>query len=149
MLLFVNLGVIGQVMPSSIRVKKIEITSDSTLLDSLSVVPGSLIVEANNQLVSDTSYILLPIESILVWLSPVKGDVIITYRVFSVNFNKTYFHKDTNSIFHHGDNSPLPFRFSTLNKQSDIFNMGGLNKSGSISRGVMFGNNQDLSINSN
>ena len=136
-------------MPSSLRVKKIEITSDSTLLDSLSIVPGSVVVEVNNQLVSDTSYIVLPIESILVWLSPVKGDVIITYRVFPVNFNKTYFHKDTNSIFHRGDNSPLPFRFSTVNKQSDIFNMGGLNKSGSISRGVMFGNNQDLSINSN
>ena len=149
MLLFVNLVVIGQVMPSSLRVKNIEIISDSTLLDSLSIVPGSLVVEVNNQLVSDTSYIVLPVKSILVWLSPVKGDVIITYRVFPVNFNKTYFHKDTNSIFHHGDNSPLPFRFSTVNKQSDIFNMGGLNKSGSISRGVMFGNNQDLSINSN
>jgi len=149
MLLFVNLGVIGQTLPSSLRVKKFEIISDSTRLDSLSIVPGSVVVEVKNQLVSDTSYLLLPIKSILVWLYPVKGEVVITYRVFPVNFNKTYFHKDTNAIFQHGDNSPLPFRFSNVNKQSDIFNMGGLNKSGSISRGVMFGNNQDLSINSN
>jgi hypothetical protein len=149
MLLFVNLVVIGQVLPSSLRVKKIEIISDSTLLDSLSIVPGSMVVMSNNQFVSDSSYLLLPVQSILVWLSPVKGEVIITYRVFPLNFNKTYFHKDTNSIFHHGGNSPVPFRFPTVNKQSEIFNMGGINKSGSISRGVMFGNNQDLSINSN
>ena len=149
MLLFVNLLVIGQNLPNSLRVKKIKITSDSTLLDSLSIVPGSVIVQVNNQLVRDTDYLLLPIKSILVWRTPIKGEVVITYRVFPVNFNQTYFHKDTNSIFHHGDNSPIPFRFSTLNTQSDIFNMGGLNKSGSISRGVMFGNNQDLSINSN
>jgi hypothetical protein len=149
MLLFVNLVVIGQALPSSLRVKKIEIISDSTLLDSLSIVPGSMVVMSNNQLVSDSSYLLLPVQSILVWLSPVKGEVIITYRVFPLNFNKTYFHKDTNSIFHHGGNSPVPFRFPTVNRQSEIFNMGGINKSGSISRGVMFGNNQDLSINSN
>jgi hypothetical protein len=149
MLLFVNLVVIGQVLPSSLRVKKIEIISDSTLLDSLSIVPGSMVVMSNNQFVSDSSYLLLPVQSILVWLSPVKGEVIITYRVFPLNFNKTYFHKDTNSIFHHGGNSPVPFRFPTVNRQSEIFNMGGINKSGSISRGVMFGNNQDLSINSN
>ena len=149
MLLFVNLVVIGQVLPSSLRVKKIEIISDSTLLDSLSIVPGSMVVMSNNQFVSDSSYLLLPVQSILVWLSPVKGEVIITYRVYPLNFNKTYFHKDTNSIFHHGGNSPVPFRFPTVNRQSEIFNMGGINKSGSISRGVMFGNNQDLSINSN
>ena len=149
MLLFVNLSVIGKALPSSLRVKKIEIISDSTLLDSLSIVPGSLVVMSNNQLVSDSYYLLLPVQSILVWLSPVKGEVIITYRVFPLNFKKTYFHKDTNSIFHHGGNSPVPFRFPTVNRQSEIFNMGGINKSGSISRGVMFGNNQDLSINSN
>ena len=45
MLLFVNLVVIGQTLPNSLRVKKFEITSDSTLLDSLSIVPGSLVVE--------------------------------------------------------------------------------------------------------
>ena len=149
MLLFVNLLVIGQKLPNSLRVKKIKIISDSTFLDSLSIVPGSLIVEANNQLVSDSAYSLLPVKSVLVWHTPIKDEAVITYRVFPLNFDQTYFHKDTNSIFRHGDNSPIPFRFSTVNAQSDIFNMGGLNKSGSISRGVMFGNNQDLSINSN
>ena len=148
-LLFANLLVIGQKLPNSLRVKKVKIISDSTLLDSLSIVPGSLIVQANNQLVSDTAYALLPAKSVLVWRTPIKGEVVITYRVFPVNFNQTYFHKDTNSIFLHGGNSPAPFRFSAANTQSDVFNMGGLNKSGSISRGAMFGNNQDLSINSN
>ena len=46
MLLFVNLLVIGQKLPNSLRVKKMKITSDSTLLDSLSIVPGSVVVQA-------------------------------------------------------------------------------------------------------
>jgi len=148
-LLFVSQAFVGQDMPSSFREKTIFVDGDTTVLDTLSIVPGSVIVKVENSIIHDSSYLLLPISSLLIWQYPLEGEVKITYRVFPLNFNKTYFHKDTNSIFTQDANSVDPFRFSTVDKQFDVFNMGGLNKSGSISRGVMFGNNQDLSINSN
>jgi len=139
----------GQGLFSSYREKIVLVNSDTTVLDTLSIVPGSVIVRANNSMVSDTSYLLLPVKSLLIWLRPLNEEVLISYRVFPLNLDKSYLHKDTNLIFKHLASNPVPFRFSTVEKQSDIFNMGGLSKSGSISRGVMFGNNQDLSINSN
>ena len=148
-LLLCSSGVYAQKLPNSRRSKSVLITSDTLLLDTLSIVPGSVIVSQKNLSLSDSVYFLLPIKSLLIWQAPIEGEVQISYRVFPISFDKPYSHKDTSAIYKLDAKNPDPFRFSTIEKQVDIFSMGGLNKFGSISRGVMFGNNQDLSINSN
>lgn len=147
--LFFWSSVEGQSLPNSYREKIVVVDSDTLQLDSLSIVPGSVKVVSNGEVVDKGSYLIFPIKSLLIWLKPVEDSVTISYRVFPINLDKTYSHKDTSSMYSFNSIEDNPFRFSTNKKQTDLFNMGGLNKSGSISRGVMFGNNQDLSINSN
>lgn len=73
----------------------------------------------------------------------------INYRVFSYNFNKTYSHKDTNILYSAEENFNQPIKYSLSSSKLDLFGNRGLNKSGSLSRGVLFGSSQDLSLNSN
>ena len=70
------------------------------------------------------------------------------YRVFPFNFDRRYQLRDTSSIYSRTKGDRDKFLITSSNIQTDIFGGTGLTKSGSISRGVSFGNNQDLGVNS-
>jgi len=124
-------------------------TSDFLDFDSLSTLPESFILTWRVGDSFDTSlYDVDFIKSELIWKGDLPVRFKIQYRTLSLDLSKVFFKKDT-SLLHHSDTlGYAPFRFSSTSGNSDLFYASGLNKSGSISRGVMFGNNQDMSINS-
>jgi hypothetical protein len=85
----------------------------------------------------------------------VKKDSVFTvevaYRVFPLDFRRKIFNKKISLLekdFSRPDN-PLNLVFGKDKKQSNsIFEQDGLTKNGSISRGILFGNNQDVVVNS-
>ena len=146
LLLFLLLAFISKAQKIS---KEITVLSDTILLDSLSIVPNSFTVFNKKKVVNDSLYELNFSEATLYW----KGDKPIVlqleYLTFSFNLSKTYSKKDTNLIqpyFRYKN----PFRSESKQKsEQDLIGINTLNKSGSISRAITFGNQQDLSVNSN
>lgn len=130
---------------SNFRSKVIFIDQDTVQIDTLSIIPDSEILDEslNGQYQIDfvNARIIAP---------QLKGQQIeLKYRVYPLLFSKSYAHKDKANI---NVTDVGQYSYFTLNeekRQEELFNISGLNKNGSISRGINFGNNQDLSVNSN
>ena len=123
-------------------------SGDSIALDTLSIVPGSFALFVGDSLLAPGSYELDPFTARL-FLGPGLGADTLTarYRVLPLLFGGTYRHKDPLSLMSEGVRTD-PFKYVAPAEREDLFGSTGLNKSGSVSRGVLFGNNQDLSVNS-
>jgi hypothetical protein len=77
-----------------------------------------------------------------------SGTLNISYRVFPFSFSKSYANKDISIMEPDEEGIVNPFIYKQSRQGTDIFRTDGLNKSGSISRGVSFGNSQDVVVNS-
>lgn len=104
----------------------------------------------NNKLIDNSLYNIDYQKSILYVndQSILNQKVKISYRVFPISFNQTYSHKKINAIENEEQVLKNPFLFEYVPVADNVFYLNGLSKSGSISRGVTFGNNQDLAVNS-
>lgn len=138
---------------SSLRNKYISITRDTILLDSLSIAPGSLRMSSGENTIDTSAYILDFINSKIIWkkqssaFTQILSDTVkVSYRVFSFLFGKEYRNKGK-ELFSKGGTS-TPFYYNPGSDQPEIFRMPGLTRNGSISRGITFGNNQDVFVNS-
>jgi hypothetical protein len=135
---------------SNFKSLNIILSSDSVFLDSLAIIPQSELIYLNDVVVNSSSYEIDYGKSLLV----VKNEAIlnkkvkISYRVLPVSFSQSYQHKKIGQIERYDPVSRNPFLFEYVPATEDVFYLNGLNKSGSISRGVTFGNNQDLAVNS-
>ncbi len=136
---------------SNLREKTIAIT-DTVLLDTLSIIPGSINLNINGQQVDSTFYVLDPIAGLLIWNDSIlpSDSAIIIYRTFPLSFTEPLYNKSPDRIAPRESDiqNPFVYRPEDLARNEDIFGLGGMDKSGSISRGVGFGNNQDLTVNS-
>jgi len=134
------------------RVKLLANQADTFYFDSLSIIPGSLIIrDAENNLVSEKSYWVDYPNAVLA-LPPSyenrKFPLEMSYRVFPISFTAERTHKNATLLVPDPSELTDPFVYTYKKSGSDIFGMGSINKSGSISRGVNFGNSQDVTINS-
>lgn len=132
------------------RVKSFVADNDTIVLDSLSIVSGSDIIFVSNQILDDSKYEIDYTKGLFILNDQsFKGrEIKVAYRVFPMSFEKNYEHKTIASVEKKGKTSKNPFLYEYTPKSEDVFYLNGLNKSGSISRGVVFGNNQDLAVNS-
>lgn len=148
-LLCLALGSYGQLpVPgapgSNLRKKLVEVKADSLRLDTLSIIPGTLIITE-----VDTSFYHLDfVRSMLYWKQrPPAGMVAVTYRVFPYKLNPVAQSLNFDSLVTYSiaSSSPLPVFQS---EGRGLFNFGNIQASGSFGRQIGFGNNQDAVLNS-
>ncbi len=158
-LLIVGLGLHAQKL-SNIRKRNIIFSNDTILIDSLSIVPGSVsITTIDNIIIPDSLYAInYPLAAIcfkkfninqnnnIKW----KSELVVRYRVLPYFLGKKYNNRDLSIL------TPVIFdaRKAVLSgynrqKEDDFFSKDVLNKRGSISRGISMGNTSDVSVSSN
>ncbi len=141
--------VYGVQAQSSFRQKILLVQQDTLSIDTLSLVSGSVSIHTvTGDSIQASSYFINYPKSLLIWIKcPDITQIKIDYRVFPVLFTRKYFNKDHRLIEESTHNTP--FTYQIPKEDNTLFSLNGLNKSGSISRSIGFGNNQDLSVNSN
>lgn len=130
--------------------KQFVLTKDTLFLDSLSLIPGTVKLSSKNTAIDTSSYkINYPLKAIIFKSKP-TDTISISYKTFPYNFEKSYYHKNKSVLTK--DLSlpinPYSITFDASNQNAESFMSDGLNKNGSISRGISFGNNQDVVVNS-
>ena len=135
---------------STLRFKKLPLGADTIRIDSLSLQPGSVKFLSGH---ADTSlYRIDPLGSRLikknVGITSSNDSVAIQYRVFPLNFTETVRNKKRTYSTAEERGIYNPFVFTPTRTDNNALKFEGLNKSGSISRGISIGNNQDLAVNS-
>ena len=123
-------------------------SGDTIKLDSLSIVPGSFVLRSKGAIVDPSAYHLDLFRSEVFIPKSLKGTFNASFRVFSVAFTTPLRHKNPD-LLRPNFESADPFKYSARSQPNSIFGSSSLEKRGSISRGVSFGNNQNLSVNSN
>ncbi len=137
---------------SNLRSKPIPIYPDTVQIDTFSIAPGTFRLYTSDQLIDTSAYTLDFINSRLIWKKKSGAykqlstdSVTVKYRAFSFLFSKEVTHKNKAII---STNSAQPFYYTAKTREPELFRLSGLTRSGSISRGVSFGNNQDVFVNS-
>lgn len=135
---------------SSLRSQNIELSSDTTSLDTLSVVPSSFTLTSKGEPVDSTKYSLEWYSGKLIIDPSLKGSTVqANYRVFPSLYSEKTFNKDPSLVRVIRDVPQNPFSYTVKRGTTDqLFDLGTLSKSGSISRGITIGNNQDLGVSS-
>ncbi|MCE9538475.1 MAG: hypothetical protein K8R85_04550, partial [Bacteroidetes bacterium] len=142
---------------SNSHTKQLKIIGDTSQLDTLSLVPGFIKITTGSGIVLDTSFykinyaegLLILNRSSFVKNNFIADSLIVSYKTFPYLFSSEVKHKDLSRIKPDLFGNVNPFSYTIESKSDDIFKMEGLNKSGSVSRGISFGNNQDMVVNSN
>ncbi len=149
-LLAVIFAVLGQLALSQAfdgwRERWVAPRADTLRIDTLSIVPESLELRVDSAAAPASGYTLLPYSGTVVW-KDAPDSVLVRYRALPLLLGGTFRHKDPAQLTSPGTR-PDPFKYVPPKQEGDLLGLRGLQRSGSISRGVLFGNNQDLSVNS-
>lgn len=147
LLFFASLTAFAQYNPSQV-LKKVAV-KDSIIIDTLSIFPSSFRVLSGTVTVNPNQYQINYASAVLIWLQkPDIDSVLLSYKTLPILLSKKQFHKDPKIIEEEVINNQ-PYIYRVKKEDNAIFNFEGFNKSGSISRGIGFGNNQDLAVNAN
>jgi hypothetical protein len=133
---------------SNSKTKYVSTKSDTIVLDTLSIVAASFQIKDT---LIQAAYELLDAKAMLIWKSRknLPDSIQVQYETFPFLLSKQYYHKSLKQMQAASNNFANPYTLQYQKSNNDIFKMEGLNRSGSITRGVTFGNNQDVVVNSN
>lgn len=133
---------------SAYRQKSIAATSNVIQLDSMSIAPNSLIVRCGGQIILPYEYLVDYAKGTFQLFRPCSDELQVSYRVLPFSFSRNYHLRDTDIIYTENKGDREKFLITPTIEPLDLMGANGLRKSGSISRGITFGNRQDLSVNS-
>jgi hypothetical protein len=124
---------------------------DTLVLDSLSLLPGTV----NFQMYPSDSFLIAPEinyqKHALIFKGKKPDSIFVSYTRLPYNLENTYYHKDPKVLYadYSRAKNPYTIQFNTPDPNAALFLNDGLTKNGNISRGISFGNNQDMVVNSN
>ncbi|MFZ5554716.1 MAG: hypothetical protein ACOZCO_16495 [Bacteroidota bacterium] len=144
-MLFAAAVALGQ---GNLHRQKFLISNDTLRLDTLSLVPESTLIFLNGTSLPESEFTVNEALSLVIFKTMPGDTVTVYWRTFPADFSKEYAHKSKKVLQPDNKGVINPFSFSISDKNNDPFLTEGLNKSGSVSRGVSFGNNQNLAVNS-
>ena len=137
---------------NNLRERKILMNRDTTLLDSLLILPSTVKVLYKGEIINAEWYkIDLGSGKIIAkpQLSDLNDTIQINYRIYSYKVNEPYFTRDLSQMNLSGDARPRTFAVNNRTNQRGVFTSSQLEKQGNYSRGISYGNNQDVVMNSN
>jgi hypothetical protein len=142
-------GVYAQQSTSNYRTKKVAVR-DSIQIDSVSINASQFTIKTKSGITIDTSFYEIDFSKALLTFKKlvVTDSVIIDYLRYPNFITRKYFQLDDKIIVDNTDNMQQLYKLqqSTLTRNFTPFD--GLTTSGSISRGVTIGNNQNSVLNS-
>ncbi len=129
--------------------KKIGV-KDSITIDSVSINPSWFSIKTKDNKIIDSSFYTINFsQAKLRFKKPVATDsIIISYLKFPEFLTKTYKQLDENIIVQNNDGVERLYKLKQSNVSKSFIPFDGLSTSGSISRGVTVGNNQNSVLNS-
>ncbi len=143
--------VFGTSAQSNFKKKQFVVKCDTLYLDSLSLIPGSVNLFIKHQKFDSAAYRINYSLKAIIFKNKLNDTLTVAYKTFPYNFEKPVFHKNITML--NPDlsvpKSAIQIAYADVNPVSENFISDGLNKNGSISRGISFGNNQDVVVNSN
>src|ERR1043166_719752 len=124
--------------------------NDTLVLDSLSIVPGSIVFPNAGYNEALFPYRFEPKLHALIFSGKKPDSLAISYKRFPYNFENKFYHKNSDDLYNDivRRNNPYSIRYNKT-ASDKLFQQDGLNKNGNISRGISFGTNQDVVMNSN
>lgn len=130
--------------------KEIQANTDSIVLDSLSIIPYTFVLQIDGLDLDSSDFYFNAASAVLIIKNPqLLGKTLTTsYRTFPFNLSEPMQNKSTDIIMPAQEAVINPFIYKVENSDNQL-SLGSLDKSGSISRGVNFGNSQNLGVNSN
>lgn len=136
---------------SRLRFKTLATGSDTLHLDTLSIAPGSLVVrDASNRLIDSSTYRVDAAKGALIWKTrPAADSITVMYRTFPFSLSRMVFKKNPEGIGQVEDYLLNPFSYIPQSQSAAAIDFGDLEYNGSFARGLSFGNNQDVVLNSN
>lgn len=136
---------------NNLRAKRVVVLTDTLTLDTLSMVPGSVLLQRADGQVPDAATFAIDYLSGRLIVPPTwRGDtLVVRYRVLPLSLGKVYVSRPRQVQLPTAKGQPEPLIFTIADRPpEELFDLGSLNKSGSISRGLTVGNNQDLGVTS-
>ena len=119
-----------------------------SIIDSFSIISYTLdIQKVGSTEKLDSSFYVLDNNSII-WKKRPPLPLQINYRVFPFNLEESFSRLDTSIIGHLDDEQAINIIYNPFQKEVGLIDFKGLAYNGSFSRGISFGNNQDLVLNS-
>ena len=140
----------GQVFDFSLLSKKIFVNTDTISIDTASINPKSFKVYNSKDELQSIEYQLNAAEGQIIFYKIPNDTLIFKYHRLVIDFNKKYLlHPISINRANHQKSFYEPLEISNSQNKKSIFQGTSLNRTGSLSRGLMIGNNQDFSLNSN